>query len=220
MEALRQERCGILDFRSHHDERMRHVTNELYLRDATTTAPPLDVEFAAVTRRIGHLLAVLSPLFAHNGGTVRLDRWLPGTDDDDGDDGGDRYEHSDCQLASDGELPALVARRTKSLSSAGVDPADGAGDGADGCEVAAPLAHPAGSSNSPLDDEEDADEAFLAGGYKAQRPRTLEGYVHSSRVGARRGSRGRACSNELVSAEQQHHVNEMESTTSGTRDHV
>ena len=82
-ETLSSERLRILDFRSQHDEERHVVTNELYLCDPRVMAPPTttlsDAAEARVQRRTGELLALLTPHFA-DGGTVSLERWLPGAE--------------------------------------------------------------------------------------------------------------------------------------------
>ena len=178
MELLRTEKVDILDFRSSQDSSSNFVVNELYLRDTTTTAPPIDVEFAAVTRRIGQLLAVLSPLFT-DGGTVQLDRWLPGQDDDGDEDqngagGGEGAKGSSSKKSDDGgggsspgggggsgeEANTNTVRR-RTTSSTRTAEYDGA---------SAPAAATRG-------DGRDDDELTLAGGYKAQRPTSLAGFI-------------------------------------------
>ena len=122
MDIVTTNSLQTLDFRSQHDERREHVTNELYLRDQTTHAPPMDVEFAAVSRRVGHLLALLSPLFSECGGTVSLDRWLPSA-------------AGEGELSPDSALPAPGGDE----SSPGGAAHGAGGDGASG--VSRPEAH-------------------------------------------------------------------------------
>ena len=86
MERLAEHSLQILDFRSQHDEdaanpRSSLLTNELYLRDPATRAPPLlelppTVE-GEVRDRINELLAAISTLFT-DGGTATVERWVPG----------------------------------------------------------------------------------------------------------------------------------------------
>jgi len=201
-EVLSSERLTILDFRSQHDEARHLVTNELYLCDPKVRAPAtaeLGTEAEArVQRRSGKLLGTLRQVFA-DGGTVSLERWLPGAELQAG--GGVDMQagigfKGDGGTGTPSRSPHCVigttttrAQRPPTQSS---HPRGASSEYSQG--GALDLLEPIDEEHSRVIVEEDDDETTFEHGYKAQRPTTLDGFVVEHR-GTRRRQVGhlRAC---------------------------